>query len=334
MADKMLEVKELKMYFQTKKGYVKAIDGVNFDVLKGETTGFVGESGCGKTSIGLTLLRILPDNAEIRGGEVLFKGGDLLGDDINEYVDLLKLSDTDARKIKWKGISMVFQAAMNALNPVYKVGDQIVEAIKFHEPDVTKEESRERVAKLFELVGMDPERMENYPHEFSGGMRQRAVIAMALSTHPKMIIMDEPTTALDVIVQDQIMNEIKKIQERLKMTMIYVSHDISVIAEVSKRMAVMYAGRIVEYADAVSVFKHPLHPYTKGLMASFPSIRGELKRLEGIPGEPPNLVDPPTGCRFHPRCPYAREICKKKEPKYREISTNHWVACHAEAGGV
>lgn len=327
MPEKILDVKNLKMYFRTKRGYVKAVDEVSFDVCKGETTGFVGESGCGKTSLGITLLRILPYNGEILGGEALFMGGDILGRN-GGYVDLAKLEEKEVRKLRWKGISMVFQAAMNAMNPVFTVGDQIVEAIQFHEQDVEKEAARERVAKLFELLGMDASRMDHYPHEFSGGMKQRAIIAMALSTNPLMVIADEPTTALDVIVQDQIMEVIKDIQKKLHMTMMYISHDISVVAEISNRIAVMYAGKIVEYADATPLFKSPLHPYTQGLMKSFPSIKGEMKRLEGIPGEPPNLVNPPKGCRFYPRCPHATEKCKKEEPLYREVKENHWVACH------
>ncbi len=278
--------------------------------------GLVGESGCGKTSIGITILKILPDNARILEGEVLFKGD-----------DLVPKTEGEMRTIRWTGISMIFQAAMNALNPVYKVGDQIVEAIMVHE-DVTKEEALERVAKLYELVGMPPDRMENYPHEYSGGMKQRAVIAMSLACDPDIIIADEPTTALDVIVQDSIIDEIKKIQEKLNMTMLYISHDISVIAETCERIAVMYAGNLVEYSDSVSLFASPLHPYTSGLLSSFPSIKGPLKPLTPIPGEPPNLLDPPTGCRFHPRCPYAQKICKDAVPAFKEYGGRHYASCH------
>jgi peptide/nickel transport system ATP-binding protein len=304
------------MYYTTKKGDVKAVEEVSLEIGKGESVGLVGESGCGKTSIGISILKLLPDNARILEGEVNFIGE-----------DLVPKTESEMRSVRWNKISMIFQAAMNALNPVYKVGDQIVEAIRLHE-DVVKEEARERVAKLYELVGMNPERMENYPHEYSGGMKQRAIIAMALACDPDMIIADEPTTALDVIVQDNIIQEIKNIQKKLEMTMMYISHDISVIAETCERIAVMYAGNVVEYADSVSLFASPLHPYTSGLLSSFPSIKGPLRTLTPIPGEPPNLLNPPSGCRFHPRCPYAQKICKDKVPAFKEYTERHYAACH------
>lgn len=313
---KILEVNNLRMYFSTKKGDVKAVEGVSLEIGKGESVGLVGESGCGKTSIGISILKLLPDNGRILEGEILFK-----------EEDLVPKSEDEMRSVRWSGISMIFQAAMNALNPVYKVGDQIVEAIMLHE-DVSKEEAWERVARLYELVGMSPERAENYPHEYSGGMKQRAIIAMALACDPDMIIADEPTTALDVIVQDSIIKEIKKIQANLNMTMLYISHDISVIAETCERIAVMYAGNVVEYADSVTLFASPLHPYTNGLLSSFPSIKGPLKKLIPIPGEPPNLLNPPTGCRFHTRCPYAQRLCKEEVPSFKEYHERHYAACH------
>ncbi|MBU7015087.1 MAG: ABC transporter ATP-binding protein [Theionarchaea archaeon] len=313
---KILEVNNLRMYFSTKKGDVKAVEGVSLEIGKGESVGLVGESGCGKTSIGISILKLLPDNGRILEGEILFKGD-----------DLVPKPEDEMRSVRWNGISMIFQAAMNALNPVYKVGDQIVEAIMLHE-EVSKEEAYERVAQLYELVGMSPERAENYPHEYSGGMKQRAIIAMALACDPDMIIADEPTTALDVIVQDSIIKEIKKIQAKLDMTMLYISHDISVIAETCERIAVMYAGNVVEYSDSVTLFASPLHPYTNGLLSSFPSIKGPLKKLNPIPGEPPNLLNPPTGCRFHTRCPFAQRLCKEQVPEFREFQERHYAACH------
>ena len=314
---KVLEVQKLVMYYRTLKGYVKAVDNVSFDVEKGEAMGLVGESGCGKTTIGMSILRLLPQNAEIQSGQIVFKDQ-----------NLLDLPENEMRQVRWKGISMIFQAAMNALNPVHRIEDQIVEAIRTHE-DVPKEEARERVAHLYSLVGLDPERTRDYPHEYSGGMKQRAVIAMALSCNPDIIIADEPTTALDVIVQDQIISEIKKLQQKLQMTMIYISHDISVIAESCERIAVMYAGILAEYANAVDLFKNPMHPYTQALMSSFPSIKGPKKRLIPVPGEPPNLLNPPRGCRFHPRCPLAMDVCKKVVPEFTEYGNRHWAACHA-----
>jgi peptide/nickel transport system ATP-binding protein len=314
---KVLEIENLVMYYKTMKGYVKAVDNVTFDVEKGEAMGLVGESGCGKTTIGMSILRLLPSNAEIQGGKIVFNG-----------TNLLNLSDKEMRTVRWKGISMIFQAAMNALNPVHRIESQIVEAIKTHE-NVQKEEARERVAQLYSLVGLDPERARDYPHEYSGGMKQRAVIAMALACNPDIIIADEPTTALDVIVQDQIISEIKRLQKELHMTMIYISHDISVIAESCERIAVMYAGILAEYANFIDLFKNPMHPYTQALMNSFPSIQGPKKRLIPVPGEPPNLLNPPTGCRFHPRCPIAMDVCKKQVPDFIEFENRHWAACHA-----
>jgi peptide/nickel transport system ATP-binding protein len=314
---KVLEIENLVMYYKTMKGYVKAVDNVTFDVEKGEAMGLVGESGCGKTTIGMSILRLLPSNAEIQGGKIVFNG-----------TNLLNLSDKEMRTVRWKGISMIFQAAMNALNPVHRIESQIVEAIKTHE-NVQKEEARERVAQLYSLVGLDPERARDYPHEYSGGMKQRAVIAMALACNPDIIIADEPTTALDVIVQDQIISEIKRLQKELHMTMIYISHDISVIAESCERIAVMYAGILAEYANSIDLFKNPMHPYTQALMNSFPSIQGPKKRLIPVPGEPPNLLNPPTGCRFHPRCPIAMDVCKKQVPDFIEFENRHWAACHA-----
>jgi peptide/nickel transport system ATP-binding protein len=229
--------------------------------------------------------------------------------------------------VRWTGISMIFQAAMNALNPVYRVGDQIVEAMQTHFENITIAESKKRIAELFDLVGLDPALMDRYPHEFSGGMRQRAIIAMALSCDPSVIIADEPTTALDVIVQDRILKELRSIQDKLNMGMIYISHDIAVIAEVSDRMGVMYAGRMVELADVVDVFERPIHPYTFALMSAFPSIKGAKRELTTLPGEPPDLLNPPPGCRFHPRCPRATSECKEAVPPFEDKGAGHFTAC-------
>jgi peptide/nickel transport system ATP-binding protein len=314
---KVLDVQNLVMYYRTMRGYVKAVDNVSFDVEKGEAMGLVGESGCGKTTIGMSILGLLPTNAEVQSGQILFKGN-----------NLLNLSEKEIRQVRWKGISMIFQAAMNALNPVHRIEDQIIEAIKTHEK-ISKEEARERVSELYKLVGLDPQRTRDYPHEYSGGMKQRAVIAMSLACNPDIIIADEPTTALDVIVQDQIISEIKRLQKELHMTMIYISHDISVIAESCERIAVMYAGILAEYANAIDLFKNPMHPYTQALMNSFPSIKGAKRQLIPVPGEPPNLLNPPKGCRFHPRCPLAMDVCKKEIPTFTEYEKRHWAACHA-----
>jgi len=301
----ILSVQDLTMHYKTRKGDVWAVDDVSFAVERGKSLGLVGESGCGKTSIAISLLRLLPDNARFLGGHIYLDGTDILALDKEEML-----------KVRWKGISMVFQAAMNALNPVYRVGSQIVEAIQTHFAGVDDSEARERVARLFSLVGLDPALMDHYPHQFSGGMRQRAIIAMALSCEPDIIIADEPTTALDVIVQDRILKQLRKIQEELNMGMIYISHDIAVIAEVSDRIGIMYAGRMAELSDAVDIFERPLHPYTFALMSAFPSIKGKRRELKTLPGEPPDLLNPPSGCRFHPRCPYATDICREQCPPF------------------
>jgi len=314
--DKILQAEDLTMHYTTRAGEVSAVDNITFSVGKGESLGLVGESGCGKTSVAITILRLLPENAEIMGGRVLLDG-----------TDLTNLSAEQMRKVRWRRISMIFQAAMNALNPVYKVGDQIIEALETHLAYMSIQESRERVEELFSLVGLDPQLMDQYPHEYSGGMRQRAVIAMALSCHPDLIIADEPTTALDVIVQDNLLREMMALQDRLGMSMIYISHDIAVIAEVSERIGVMYAGRLAELADSAEIFHHPIHPYTFGLMSAFPSIVGPKRELAMLPGEPPDLIDPPPGCRFHPRCPYSTEICIEQVPEFKDHGGGHLAAC-------
>ena len=312
----ILSVDNLVMHYTTRKGDVSAIDGVSFDLGKGESLGLVGESGCGKTSIAFSLINLLPDNAKIKNGYILIDGEDILSLDTEKLLEF-----------RWNRIAMIFQAAMNALNPVYTVGDQIIEALDLHGYVKTKAQAHDRVAELFELVGLAPELVDRYPHEFSGGMRQRAVIAMALSCNPDIIIADEPTTALDVIVQDRILREMRKIQQKLGMSMIYISHDVAVVAEVSDQIGVMYAGRMAELADGIDIFERPLHPYTYALMRAFPSIIGDKHKLTTLPGEPPDLLFPPPGCRFHPRCPYATEVCKKEQPPFENKGLRHFVAC-------
>jgi len=314
----LLRVQNLATYYKTRRGFVKAVDNVSFEVKEKEALGLAGESGCGKTTIALSLLKILPVGGFIKGGHIFFRN-----------TDIVKLSEQEVReKIRWKKISLVFQGAMNALNPVYKIGDQIVEAVTTHEPDVKKREALERGKKLFELVGIDPERINNYPHEFSGGMRQRAMLAMALATNPELLIADEPTTALDVIVQAQTLKLIRDLKEKLGLSLMLITHDLSIITETCDKIAIMYAGKIVELGSMASIYKEPLHPYTQGLLAAFPSIKAPRTRMISIPGFPPDLINPPTGCRFHPRCKYMMNICKKKEPVLTDAGSNHMVACH------
>ncbi len=311
----VLKVSGLTLHYLTRPGEVKAVREVSFELAQGQSLGLVGESGCGKTSIANCLLRLLPDNARLVAGEVLLDGQ-----------DLLPLSEAALRRFRWRRIAMVFQAAMNSLDPVYKVGQQVVEAIEAHGVETTVAAARERVARLFRLVGLDPQLMECYPHEFSGGMRQRAVIAMALSCDPAVIIADEPTTALDVIVQDRILRELKVIQQELQMGIIYISHDVAAVAEVADRMGVMYAGSLVELGDTPDVFRAPLHPYTAALLAAFPSVSGEKRPLATLAGEPPNLIDPPPGCAFHPRCPRADAVCREERPPLVHRGSQ-WAAC-------
>ncbi len=313
----LLEIRDLKTYYYTVRGPVKAVDGINFQVKKGEALGLAGESGCGKTTVALSVLRILPPGGKIVGGKILF-GGE----------DLVELKDKQMRDIRWKGISIVFQGAMNAMNPLFKVGDQIVEAIRFHEPKVKKKQAWERTEKLFETVGLEPSRANNYPHEFSGGMRQRGLIAMALACNPQLLIADEPGTALDVIVQAQVLKLMSELKDKLNLGMILITHDLSIISETCEKAAIMYAGKIVEQGDIVTIFKKPLHPYTQGLIGAFPSIKAAKKRMTSIHGSPPDLLNPPAGCRFNPRCPHAMDICKKEDPQTLKLAREHYVACH------
>ncbi len=296
---------------------MRAAEEVSFIVDQGQALGLAGESGCGKTTVALSLLKILPSGGFIRRGNIFFDG-----------LDLVPLSENEMRKIRWKGIAIVFQGAMNALNPVYKIGDQIIEAMQAHE-DIDKKSAIERTRNLLEMVGIDPERFSNYPHEFSGGMRQRALIAMALASNPRLLIADEPGTALDVIVQAQTLKLMRELKDKLGLAMVMISHDLSIIAETCEKVAIMYAGHIVEYGDAAAVFNEPLHPYTQGLIKAFPSIKGPKIRLSSIPGQPPDLLKPPPACRFNPRCPYVMDVCHKVEPLLEKAGKgDHYVACH------
>jgi len=312
----LLSIRNLTLEYKTRKGFVSAVDNVSFDLKSGQAMGLVGESGCGKTTIAMALLRLSPDNAVIRQGQILLDGQ-----------DLLVVSEQQMRDIRWARISMVFQAAMNALDPVYRVGDQIIEALDRHQSELSLEQKHLWVMELFKLVGIDSKMISRYPHEFSGGMRQRAVIAMALACNPSLIIADEPTTALDVIVQDQVLRELSRIQQTMNMSMIYISHDIAVIAEVANIIGVMYAGCMVEKADTRTIFQSPRHRYTKALLSTFPSIVGPKSELVALPGDPPDLLLPPPGCRFHPRCQYAIARCHQEKPPFEAVGDGHWAAC-------
>ena len=313
---KLLEVKNLKTYFNISSGQVKAVDDVSFDLDYGESLGLVGESGCGKTTSALSIVQLLPKEGKIYGGEILLEG-----------VDLAKLSDSEMQRYRWNEISLVFQGAMNALNPVQRIGKQISEAIVLHH-QVGNEEALKKAGDILELVEIPRERLMNYPHEFSGGMKQRVMIAMALACNPKIIIGDEPTTALDVMVQAQILNLIEKLRKEFKMGFILITHDLSILAETCDKIAIMYAGKIVEMAEAEELFNNPVHPYTKKLISCFPDMKGERKIKEGIPGTPPNMIDLPGGCHFAPRCEHATDRCKKETPWIIEVKKKHYVSCH------
>jgi len=315
----VLDVQDLTTNYLTARGWVRAAEDVNFKVDEGEALGIAGESGSGKTTVALSLLKILPKNGRIRKGKILFEGQDVVA-----------MSEGDMRKkIRWDGIAIIFQGAMNAFNPVYKVGDQIVEAILAHEEGVDKKTALERARDLFQMVGVEPERVDNYPHEFSGGMRQRALIAMALAANPKLVVADEPGTALDVIVQAQTLKLMRELKARLNLSMVLISHDLSIIAETCEKVAIMYAGRIVEYGSAEDIYNEPLHPYTQGLIKAFPSIKGARTRLVSIPGQPPDLLNPPKGCRFNPRCPYVMDVCRGEVPLLEKAGKgDHLVACY------
>jgi len=316
MSKNILEVTDLNMHYETISGNVAAVKEISFHVKKGESFGLVGESGCGKTSVAMSLVQLQADNAKISSGSIKLDGQELVG-----------MSESELRSIRWDGISIVFQGAMNAWNPVIKIGEQIREAIREHYPDNTKKQNIEKIQELFEMVGLEASVIDRFPHELSGGMKQRAVIALALSCNPKLVIADEPTTALDVVIQDQILKEIKKVQELLGLSLIYISHDIAVIAEMTERMAVMYAGRIVESGPTKDIFSNPKHSYTKSLLGSTPSVVGEKVKLNSLDGEPPSLINEETGCSFSPRCANPSDKCKsgKSEMGLIEVAPDHFA---------
>ena len=315
----LLEVRDLKVEY----GSVRAVDGVDLDIGSGETLGLAGESGCGKSTVANAVMQILRPPARIVGGSISFQGDDLVGKSAEQL-----------RRYRWRNVSMVFQSAMNALNPVTRVGDQFVDMMRAHE-HISKSRALVRAGELLELVGMDKRNVRSYPHELSGGMRQRVIIAMALALSPELVILDEPTTALDVVVQREILQEIEALKHGFGFAVLFITHDLSLLLEFADRIAIMYAGEIVESAPAAQLAESPLHPYTQGLLRSFPPLTGPRVRLAGIPGSPPDLREPPSGCRFHPRCPHclpenaALHLRQTSErPRLREITPGHSVACH------
>jgi peptide/nickel transport system ATP-binding protein len=319
----LVELDELVVDYVLGGRRVRAVDHVNLTIGTGEIVGLAGESGCGKSTIANAVMQLLRPPAQVTSGEIRFRGE-----------GLTKLSKEKVRQFRWQDVSMVFQSAMNSLNPLMRVGDQFVDMMKAHRR-ISKDEALARAAELMELVGMDRSHIRSYPHELSGGMRQRTVIAMALALGPELMIMDEPTTALDVVVQREILQQVQDLQRDLGFAVLFITHDLSLLVEFSDRIAIMYAGEIVESAPSDELFRRPLHPYTVGLMKSFPPLSGSLERIAGIPGSPPDLAKPPSGCRFHTRCThcdpashalYARQTTER--PVLREVEPGHFVACH------
>lgn len=317
--ESIIEVKNLKTSFMTGNGEVQAVRGVSFQVGKGEILGIVGESGSGKSVTSMSILRLLADTAVIKEGEILFDGN-----------DLTKVSKKEMQKIRGEQISMIFQDPMSSLNPLITVGKQVSEMIREHHKEISKEQAKQQVLELFARVRIpEPEKRYNaYPHEFSGGMRQRVMIAMALANKPKLLIADEPTTALDVTIQDQILKQLRGLQKDSETSIMFITHDLGVVAELCERVIVMYGGLIMEEAPIDDIFENPKHPYTLGLLASIPGLdKDKSQRLNPIPGSPPDMTNPPKGCPFAPRCPYARRICAQQCPEYVAVDEHHRSMC-------
>ena len=318
MEELLLEIKNLKIQYDLEGRLIRAVDGVSIEVRRGESFGLVGESGSGKSTIAKAILKLLAQNSKVREGAILFKGK-----------NIIPMTEKEMNGIRWREVSIITQSAMNALNPVARISEQMIETIRAHDKSThSKKDILDKCKELFGMVGLNKERIMDYPHQFSGGMKQRVIIAMSMALNPDLIIADEPTTALDVMVQAQIINILKKLWNEKKVSLFLITHDIAIISELCERVGVMYAGRLMEYGDIDKVFNNPYHPYTMGLKGAFPSIRRLKQPLISIPGNSPNFMDRSTKCGFSERCPFSIERCVLEAPEIKEIEADHHVACH------
>ncbi len=318
MEESLLKVNSLEAGYETQKGNIVAVNNVSFNLKKGEFLGVAGESGCGKSTLAYSIMRLLEDNGHIFSGEIIYKNK-----------DLVRMGKNEVKKTRWSEISMVFQSAMNALNPVLSIKAQLLDVMKAHSDSFDKSEAVKKAKNLLELVNINPERLNDYPHQLSGGMKQRIIIAMAMALDPEIIILDEPTTALDVVVQRNIIEQIDGLSEKFGFSIIFITHDLSLLVEITDRLAIMYAGKIVELGKAKEIYQNPLHPYTKGLMNSFPPLTGEIEISSGIPGKPPDFLSLPPGCNFQSRCDYSMDKCKNEEPELSNCKgEERFVSCY------
>ncbi len=316
-SDTLLKLVNLNAGYQMKQGKIKAVDSINLELKRGEFLGIAGESGCGKSTLAYTIMGLLEDNGRVFDGQLFFDGR--------------KISPTDEkvyRTIRWNKVSMVFQSAMNSLNPVLTIREQLTDALLSHDRNLKAADALERAKSRLRLVDISEDRLDAYPHQLSGGMKQRVMIAMALIMDPDIIIMDEPTTALDVVVQRTIIDKIAELQREFQFAVIFITHDISLLVEISDKLIIMYAGQVVESGPAARVYNYPAHPYTRGLMRSFPSLTGKLIEFGGIPGKPPDFLSLPGGCRFSPRCPEAKDVCRLEDPDFIQVGEDHHGRCH------
>jgi peptide/nickel transport system ATP-binding protein len=317
----VLSVENLSTFFKTDKGIARAVEDVTFSIEEGEMLGLIGESGCGKTTVAQSILRLIEYPGKVVAGHVFLNGK-----------DLIKATDNELYDLRWKDISVIPQSAMNALNPVYTVGEQITEAILLHEK-VSKAEALDRTKTLLELVGIDGARAKSYPHEFSGGMKQRVAIAMALACNPRLVISDESTTGLDVLTQAQVIALIKNLQKKMNLSVILISHDLQMVTAICDKIAIMYAGKLVEWATTDEIVNNPIHPYSKALLNATPDLSDPDREVVSIPGSVPNLVNIPKCCRFHSRCEFAFDRCRQETPEFKEVRPGHFAACFLKEEG-